>query len=392
MLYDLCMLESLFKREGQAEPGSLQTFHILTSILALALIAGSFFFFFWTRVETRKDFYNELWAPAYLLVRGQSPYETSSLNPDLPAAWFPMVIGFFSPLGWLDKDAGPLVWFGISLLELCAIIFLSQGKSRSLFITLVAALLALSFPPTLYHLMLGQISLTIMLCMLLAVHLAIKERPWLVGFFVALGLSKPHLVSLAFLGLSFYYYRRGGFKGTVAFWLRTFLMIVILCLPLFMAHPNWIPDAVASMQANPYWDYPSIFVALRLNLGTLGLAIWGAIVLVILYVAYLLWDKLPAQTAMLWSLALALFITPYVGSWDFVALLPLYFFTFKQVDWKRKLFLFLAYILAWYGMALVQHVEVSYNLYFWWVPPVLLACVAIVTSWSDFFKRPVKVS
>ncbi len=386
------MLELLFNKEGKVEPASLQTFHIITSILALALIAGSFFFLFWPRVEPRKDFYNELWAPASLLVRGQNPYDTSSLNAELPPAWLPMVIGFFSPLGWLDEDAGALVWFGISIVELCAIIFLSQGRSRSLFITLAAALFALSFPPTLYHLMLGQVSLTIVLCMLLAVQLASKERPWLVAFFVALGLSKPHLVSLAFLGLSFYYYSQSGIKGTFAFWLRTFLMIIILCLPLFIAHSNWISDAVASMQTNPYWDYPSIFVALRLNLGAWGLAIWGAIAMAILYVAYLLWARLSTVTAMYWSLGLAVFITPYVGSWDFVVLLPLYFHTFKQVNWKRKVFLLLAYLLAWYGMALVQHVEVSYNHYFWWVPPGLLACVALVTPWSGVLTKPVKVS
>lgn len=392
MLYDLPMLGLLFNKKGQDEPASLQTFHLLISILALVLVAISFFFFFWPRVEPRKDFYNELWAPANLLVRGHSPYDTSSLNPDLPPAWFPMVIGFFSPLGWLDEEVGSLVWFGISILELCAVIFLSQGKGRSLFVTLVAALFALAFPPTLYHLMLGQISLTIVLCALLAVQLASKGQPWLAAFFVALGLSKPHLFGLAFLGLSFYYFQQGGFKGMFAFWYRTILMIVVLCLPLFIAHPNWIPDAVSSMLANPYWDYPSIFVALRLNLGTLGMGIWGVIVMVFLYLAYLFWDRLPAQTAMVWSLALALFITPYVGSWDFVLLLPLYFWTFKQVDWKRKVFLFLAYLLAWYGMALVQHVEVSYNHYFWWVPPGLLGCVALATPWSDFFKKPVKVS
>lgn len=386
------MLESLFKRERRDEHVSLQTFHIITSILSLALIAGSFFWLFWPRVESRKDFYNELWAPASLLVRGQNPYDTSSLNAELPPAWIPMVIGFFSPLGWLDEDVGSLVWLGISLVELCAIIILSQGKSRSLFITLAAALFALSFPPTLYHFMLGQVSLAIVLCMLLAVQMASKDRPWLAAFFVALGLSKPHLLSLAFLGLSFYYYSQGGFKETFAFWLRTSLMIVILCLPLFIAHPNWIPDAITSMQTNPYWDYPSIFVALRLNLGTVGLAIWGAIVMAILYIAYLLWDRLPALTAMYWSLGLGLFITPYVGSWDFVALLPIYIYTFKQVSWQGKLFLLLAYLLAWYGMALVQHVEVSYNLYFWWVPPVLLACVAIVTPWKDVFIKPIKVS
>ena len=326
------------------------------------------------------------------MVRGESPYNTASLDPVLPAAWFPMAIGFFGPLGWLSENIALLTWYLISIIELSAIIFFSQGKYRTLQVSVMTALLAFSFPPTLYHVMLGQISLTVALCMILATQLAIKNRPWLAAFFVALGLSKPHLGLLALFGLSIYYFKQGGFREMLVFWIRAFLAIIILCLPLFFAYSNWMPDAIASMQANPYWDYPSILVVLRANLGAWGLFVWGLIVSAVLGLVYFMWKKLPTNVAIYWSLGLSLLITPYIGSWDFVVLLPIFIATFAQTDWKRKLVLILSYLLAWYGMALVQRMEPSYNYFFWWVPLWLLASVAVVTPWKKCFSTQIKAS
>ena len=86
---------------------------------------------FWRLAAPRMDFYNELWGPAYLLVHGQSPYDTASLAPVLPAAWFPMAIGFFFPLGWLGESAGLRAWFLFNITELCAMIYLVQGDRKS---------------------------------------------------------------------------------------------------------------------------------------------------------------------------------------------------------------------------------------------------------------------
>jgi hypothetical protein len=386
------MRTSIFNKDKFTDPIVANKLHLLVSILILILMAGLFVYFFWPLAQPKADFYNELWGPAYLMVHGESPYNTASLDPVLPAAWFPMAIGFFGPLGWISEDIALLVWFLFCTTELFVIVFLSQGKFRAFYVTLIAALLAFAFPPTLYHFFLGQITLTVTLCMILATYSAIKGKHWLAAFLVALGLSKPHLGVLAVLGLSVHYFRGGGIRETAAFYLRVVLMIIILCLPLFFAYPNWIPDAVTSMQSNAYWVYPSLHVLLQRNLGLLGIFIWGLITLSILLLSYFLWRKLQPVTAMFWSLGLALLVTPYVGSWDFVILLPILIATFSQADWKRKLFLVLSYLLAWYGMAIIQRMEPSHNYYFWWVPPWFLASVAIVTPWKEYVKGKIKAS
>src|SRR5688572_31955634 len=104
------------------------TFQKYASVLILTLTAIAISYLFWGLMLPRKDFYNELWGPAYLLVRGQSPYDTAVLNPNLPAAWLPMSIGFFFPLGWLDEKLALQVWYLYNILAVCFIIYLAQGK------------------------------------------------------------------------------------------------------------------------------------------------------------------------------------------------------------------------------------------------------------------------
>jgi hypothetical protein len=96
-----------------------------------------------------------------------------------------------------------------------------------------------------------------------------------------------------------------------------------------------------------------------------------------------LWKKLSPVNATYWSLALAPLVSPYVGSWDFVILLPLTIFTFVSIDWKRKVALIIFYAIAWYQMAQIQALEVSHNHYFWWVPLWFLGVSALLTNWKD---------
>lgn len=334
-------------------------------LIFVALAAG---WMFRHLLEPRKDFYNELWGPAYLLVHGQSPYDTSSLDPNLPAAWFPMAIGFFFPLGWLTETLALQVWFVLNILFLCAIIFWAQGTSRTPVIAFALALLCFFFPPVLNHLFLGQISITVTISLILTIHFTEKRQDWLAALFAALALSKPHLVVLPMLGLSLYEYRRGGWKSMFSIWARAAVFSLVLCIPLFIAEPNWIPDAIASMMQNPYWSYPSLFVLYQRYFDGWEYVLWGLTFLFLVMVSVILWRKLPLRNAMAWSLALAPLASPYVGSWDFVMLLPLFFLTFVRADWKRKAILAAGYVVAWLGMAYVQVQPGSDNHFFWWVP------------------------
>jgi hypothetical protein len=382
VVYDVDMLKRFREQDIKLSRQAIQSFRFYSSILVIALVAFFFAVVYWHLLEPRKDFFNELWAPAYLLIHGKSPYNTSVFNPISPAAWLPMAIGFFSPFGWLGDDIAYHAWFGLSILELCFMIFVVQGKSSPLYITTITGLMVFSFPPTLYHFILGQFSITSMLCLIMAVHFVKREYHWTASFFVALALTKPHLATLALLGLSYHYFQHGQSRAMLLFWARVSTMVFVLCAPLFIGYPNWIPDAITSMKANPYWSYPTLFILFQRYFGIWGTIVWIAIVPFIIWLSFLLWRRFTPIPAIYWSLGMAPLISPYLGSWDFVVVLPALIFTFFQTDWKRRIFLIMSYLLAWYGMALIQGLEESHNHFFWWVPVWFMISVAIATNWK----------
>jgi hypothetical protein len=358
-------------------------FHTYASVFALTLMAVVVSYLFWSLMLPRMDFYNELWGPAFLLVHGQSPYDTVSLNPNLPAAWLPMAVGFFFPLGWLPEGFALQVWYVFNILEICLIVYFAQGRNRNLYNTVALALICFFFPLTFNHINLGQFSITITLCWVFVAYFLEKDRRWLSALCIALALSKPHLGFLVMLGLSYHDYQRGGLRVMFSSWARIFAMCLLLCVPLFMAYPNWIPDAFVSMGQNPPWAYPSLYILFERFFGAWGYVLWGFTTLIVIGANFWLWKKLPVKNAVYWSLALAPLVTPYVGSWDFVVLFPLLILTYVNVDWKRKVFLWVAYCIAWFGMARIQMLAESHNHFFWWVPLWFIGAVILVTDWKD---------
>lgn len=359
-----------------------QTFHKYTSVLLLVLIASVVGFLFWRLMLPRMDFYNELWGPAFLLVRGQSPYDTSSLNTGLPAAWLPMAIGFFFPLGWIPEETALQVWYIFNLLEIALIVYLAQGERLALQNTVALALMCFFFPLTFNHINLGQFSITTTFCWVVAVYFWEKNQRWASAFLIALALTKPHLGFLALPGLAYRDYRQSGLRVVFSFWVKILFACLLMCVPLFAAYPNWIPDAITSMSSNPPWSYPSLYILFERLLGNWGHLLWGLTTLIVLGINFWLWKKLPLQAAVYWSLALAPLVTPYIGSWDFVILFPLLILTYVDAGWKGKVFIWIAYGMAWYGMAQVQMQAVSHNHYFWWVPLWFIGIAALVSDWK----------
>lgn len=169
------MLNELRRKDIKLSPVVADAFqHIATGVVLAAFIAGVAFIY-WNLLPPRKDLYNELWGPAYLLVRGQSPYNTTSLNAELPAAWLPMSIGFFAPIGWLSENTALKFWFIFCLIELAALLYLIRNGDRSIASLIVVSALAFGFPSTFHHLILGQFSLTTTLCITSAVYLILKK-------------------------------------------------------------------------------------------------------------------------------------------------------------------------------------------------------------------------
>lgn len=359
-----------------------EKFHTLASIFVLILVGIMISYLFWNLMLPRMDFYNELWGPANQLVHRQSPYDTASLNPNLPAAWLPMAIGFFFPLGWLSEKPALQFWYLFTILEICLVVYIVQEKNRNLYNTVALSLLFFFFPLTLNHLNLGQFTITVTLSWILAAYFFENNHRWFSALCIALALTKPHLGFLVILGWSYQDYRHGGLRMMLASFGRIFIMGLLLCLPLFAAYPAWIPDAVISMRNNLPWSYPSLYILFERFFGTWGHFLWVFTSLFVIGANFWLWKKLPIKNAVYWSMALAPLATPYVGSWDFVVLFPLLISTYVNVDWKRKIFLWIAYCIAWIGMARIQMLEVSHNHYFWWVPLWFIGAIIFVTDWK----------
>jgi hypothetical protein len=364
------------EKPGGNEDRKIQAYLSFFILVIIAILAANLF---WYAPISRVDFYDELWAPSHLLLQGKSPYNTSSLGPMEHAAWFPMAIGFYFPLGWLKPDIANQVWFLISVVWIGLIVYVGQSKIQILN-TAIAAFLCFFFPPTLHHFALGQISVTVVLCLVLAVQFLEQEQEWLSAFMIALSFSKPHLAILPVAGICYGYFLHKP-KAIVPFIGKIIFMMALLCVPLFIAFPGWIPDAVASMSAIPSWPYPSLFTFLPKYLGSWGYIVWGFITIAALVLSYFQWKNHPSRIAMYWSLALTSLISAYIGSWDFVALFPLLIFTFSEVDWKRKVFIIVSYGIAWRVMALVQAQHNGLNYYFWWVPLWFICTLAFVTNW-----------
>lgn len=386
LVYDPSMRKWLSEKKTETDPKVISSFHRLSSIFLLVLIAGLSAYLSWRLTGPPKDFYNNLWAPVHLLVRGRSPYNTTDFHPSLPALWFPMAVGFFSPLGFLSEVVATKAWFVLNIVELFVVILLSLRGQPKFYISAIIGFLVFLFPPLFNHIVLGQFSITAMFCFMMSAYFVDKRMDWLAAFFLVLGFAKPQLGILALPGLSFFYFQRGSFKAAYRFGAQIFLMSILMSLPLFIIYPAWIPDWLANLRSNFTWLHPSLFSILRQSIGEWSYILSGITLLIGLVICYQLWRKLPPLVAMMWSLGFTTIVTPYVWSWDFVLLIPVWVYTFTQVNWKRKIFLFGSYWIGWLGFVYIQLLAYGKNNLFWWVPLWFMVSVTLVTLWKTWHR------
>lgn len=361
--------------------------HRVFRLLVLILLAISMFFVLAAVTRSQTDFYNNLWTPVHLLVQGASPYDTASLQPELPALWMPMAVGFFSFLGFFNFETAYQMWFALNVAGMAALLYLSMPDLRFIPTLLAGLFFAYFFPPTINHFALGQISILSALSLLLAARL-VEKMPWFSAFFLALGMAKPQIGFLVLFGLCIHHFQQGGFTRIFRYGAQTFLAAIVLSLPLFIAEPNWIPDWIASLQSNTLqWTHPSILSQLDGWLGNWKYIPWGLLMLGALWVTVRVWKKHPPHVAVLWTLALTVIITPYVWSWDFVLLLPVFVHLFSRANWKGMVLLITGYGLVWGGMAAIQLSENFHNSRFWWVP-LSFMMVSVLVVWLRLETQP----
>ena len=319
-------------------------------------------------VTERKDFYNNLWAPAHLLLIGQSPYDTTTLNADLPPLWLPMAIGAFAPLGWLSEEAATQVWFLFTVALMAGLIHMSLPPTIPTPAVAAAGLLAFFFPPVLNHMLLGQFSVVAAFCLVLAARWLEEGRQWPAAFLLALAAAKPQLSVLPAIGLAAGLASGAGPRGVAVFGAKVLAAAAALSAPVILLAPQWFTDYRAGWEKNPNWHHPSSFYWLHEQLGGFGWLLWAALIAGAVIGCIAIGRRLKPQTAIAWTLAITVLVIPYLWSWDFVLLLPLWLLTFGRSTWGVRLLLFAAYAIGWAGMAYVQLAHEGLNALYWWVP------------------------
>ena len=323
------------------------------------------------------DFRNNLWGPSYLLVHNESPYRVDKLFDLGNAVWMPMAVGLFFPLGFLSLQQASNLWFVFNLFWFLLIVWISSGSRRpSIFLFAIVLLLSFLFPPLVTHLWSGQITILITLVFLIIATWDDELSALKLATLLAVGLSKPQLAILALPGFMFYRIKKYEIQGAALLGVLLMCSILILTIPLFIAYPGWFPDFLSEIQQNPSWAHPSSLNFLRNALPNSGEVIWILLAVFVFIVNTWLWRALPGREAVYWSLALTPLVTPYVWTWDFVILLPLFISTLFRMKSKFSMGVLLtSYLLLW---ALITNMKIQdevYESHFWWIPWLMISVV-----------------
>lgn len=323
------------------------------------------------------DFRNNLWGPAYLLSQKISPYRVDTLFELGNAVWMPTVITPFFPLGLLPLQLASNVWLVVNTLCLVAIIWLSSDTSRfNLKFGATITTLCILFPPTITHFRLGQITLLITLIFLIMVIKEYKFPRLLSSLLLAIGFAKPQLAILVLPGFLFYKITKEGWTKTIQFIILLGISILMLTAPLFLASPGWLPDFLSALQKNPSWAHPSSMSLLRNVIPAYGTEIWALWACFVFILNIWIWRIKPKEEAVLWSLALTPLISPYIWTWDFVVILPLFIHTLHHARRTASLtILYAGYLACWVLIVSTQYLGITNEYSFWWIPWYLVAMI-----------------
>ena len=355
---------------------------LAAGIIVVGFVAGAA----WLVANSRIggwDFRNNLWAPAYLLLQGESPYDLSGLYELGNPVWLPMVIGAFFPLGILPLSQAAMIWRLAGMAAIVGLVWLVAEQKRPSLILFAIGVLAIAlYPRTIAHIQLGQFSLLATFLYLLAVVLIRQQRLWLAALLVALALAKPQLGLLALMGLLMMVYRQQQAWGMVRFGLAIGGWCVLLTLPLFLLYPAWPADFLLALGRNPTWMQPSLFSLLPVWLGWWGWVVWAVLLVLVVGINGRIWQQ-PGLAAMCWSLALTPLVSPYIWSWDFVLLLPLFVWAlFKARRLEAHGLLWTGYLLNWGLMLWIVLNTDGSDDYFWW-GSWLLVGIILLSLWLE---------
>ncbi|MCC6612010.1 MAG: DUF2029 domain-containing protein [Anaerolineae bacterium] len=343
-------------------------------ILGLVIAAGAFVA---TQTLTSWDFRSNLWSPTHLLVTGRDPYTVDVLFEGTNAIWLPTSVGAFFAIGWLPLQVATNLWLLLTVvLYIACIVMLLRTARPSLFTIGIVFTLALLFPPFISHLSLGQYTVFAMALLMLA-FFRDDPPPVAAGVLCALASGKPQLLILPVLGYWVYLIRQRRWGEMAKFAGAFAVTSILLTLPLWLGYSDWLAGFQAALGRNPGWRHPSLFVVLGESWGTLGDVVAGMVAVVALCLGLWRWQQ-PRQ-GILWTMALNLMVVPYVWSWDFVLLIPLFVATLIAAkSFALRGLMIVVYAATWILAIHIRLTTSGDEAQFWWMPVVLLATIVIV--------------
>jgi hypothetical protein len=230
------------------------------------------------------------------------------------------------------------------------------------------------FPPLWVHVLIGQFSMMFVLLMTLCVFFP-SARRWM-PLLLAIGLTKPQLSILVYPGLFIYTWRHEGWKAAVKLALLTAACMAALTSVLFLFYPGWVADflSITLINLQTRWDLPTLFVQLPVLLGPAGRLVWLVVFMISFGSSAWLWFNRDAKEALVFSLALTPMVTTYASSWDFLLMLPAFYWLLFRLKAGAARGVLLA------GMACAIVLQIAPRLSGnipdarqWWVPPVIWA-------------------
>lgn len=364
--------------------------------LSIAL-PGALFFIIWfitTFDLLTWDFRNNLWAPAYLLVHGESPYHIQNLIPGgSSAVWFPQIIGMFFPLGLFPLQQASNLWVMIITSAAVGMVIVLIGRvhpqSKGPIVSGLILLSVLLFPGTVTNILLGQLDFLVIIVLILAASKIQEEGYTVIALCFAIALGKPQLGCIVLPSVFISLLLQGKWRYGLLLLLSLGAAMILLTIPLWVAYPPWVHDFLSNIRNNPTgWLQPSLFAILKMYLGQAGVVAWLVLAILCLTISTFLWIKLPHQQAVLWSMALTTIAAPYIWSWDFTLLLPLFVDTAAR---STKIYARIVLASAWmissfFHIWTLRFTTSDHRL--WWMPLVLL--LGILTSiWVEHRTKPV---
>jgi hypothetical protein len=340
------------------------------------------------------DFRNNLWGPTHLFVTGRSPYRIDQLFDGSNSVWMPFAITVFSPLGILPVQQATTLWAIMSLLAYLGVVVWSIQKTRPNPLLLAVMLVGMFISPAFVaHVTFGQFSVWAMLIALVLAELVTRKAPaWIVGLLMVIMVTKPQLAFLTGLTTLIVAYRVGQWRLVLQYWGSAVIWAFVLIIPLFIAFPSWIEGLQWAFDRNAPWAHPSLLNLLRSLLDEpINFTVWGVLFVIVVVINVLIAWRMPARDSMRWSLALTVFITPYVWSYDFILLMPILIFTLFNTKTRLTQIL---WVLG-YGAILIyfiyQRVATSNSDdIYWWIPATTLVLVTGIT-WLDQFRQKPKL-